>query len=328
LILTALTEVEYQVILIYASLEPLNSLSKLEIFKSRQDSFLKVIQTETTWDIVGLDITARSTPTLRTIVTDMKSVDKPHLNLFHSVDEHWRGGHVFHFMPQLADEAKMMLRNLIPFLRHEYSSKVDNYFTADAIQSAEGATWDPDLKRVVCQTDTNLDNLCDIEDDGLGLQEAVAFISSKEEAEKSRMLDANNLPRLDGQRPPVPVTAADAYYNETDSVSTLDTTYTSRGAFSIGRSIAPSVGNRSGLSDTFIPALTSDSQSVASAVTMESFTTLSSTVQSLQANQNQVEQTLQLILSRLPVPQTEGASNSSGNEGPVSSGSRPAGAEL
>ena len=127
-------------------------------------------------------------------------------------------------MPQLAEEAQMMLRNLIPFLRYKYSDKIDIFFKADALQSAEGATWDPELKRVVCQADSNLDKLCDIEDDGLGLQEAMDFISSKSAPEQSTPIEQLT-------RPVTQAAAADAYYNETDSVSTLDTPFTrARGA--------------------------------------------------------------------------------------------------
>ena len=121
----------------------------------------------------------------------------------------------------LADEAQMMLGKFIPFLHHKYSDKVYIFFKDDALQGAEGATWDPELKRVVFQADSNLDKLCDIKEDCLGLQDAMDFISSKTVPEKPTSTKVSQL-----AQPAIQAVATDAYCNDTDSASILYTAFT------------------------------------------------------------------------------------------------------
>jgi len=45
---------------------------------------------------------------------------------------HYRGDFTVLYMPHLAEEAEIMLNNLIPFLQHKYSNEVSLYFTKTA----------------------------------------------------------------------------------------------------------------------------------------------------------------------------------------------------
>ena len=58
-------------------------------------------------------------------------------------------------MPHLAEEAALMMSNLIPFLRYKYGDGVLHYFTAEAKAAASEDKWDPEQGRVISGIDTN-----------------------------------------------------------------------------------------------------------------------------------------------------------------------------
>ena len=94
----------------------------------RQAFFAKHVQRGYCSDFLFLDTKPSTTSelkTLRQMIAEIKSVQFPNLRLIHSVDATWKkqrylGEFVYLTMPHLADEAALMMDNLIPFLRHKY----------------------------------------------------------------------------------------------------------------------------------------------------------------------------------------------------------------
>ena len=115
--------------------------------------------------------------------------------MVHSVDETWdkilwKGDYTYLVMPQIEEEAKLMMNNLLPYLRHEYGDGVLAYFTSEIKELSKDDKWDPVQKRVICAVDTN----AEMEDDGdeLGFAEAVKFLEEKEVAQQARKANASS----------------------------------------------------------------------------------------------------------------------------------------
>ena len=122
---------------------------------------------------------------MREMISDIKPEKFPKLCLFHSIDPSWkqmrsRGDYTFLYMPHLAEEARIMMGNLIPYLCWKHTDAVLDYFLEESKADAHEGKWDPILKRVICATDNNMDD--DDEEDGIGLKEAELFL--KEEKAK------------------------------------------------------------------------------------------------------------------------------------------------
>ena len=85
----------------------------------------------------------------------------------------YRENFTFLFIPQLVQEAEIMMNNLIPFLKHKYGEEVLLYFTEEVKQEALEDRWDDINKRIICAIDECLEE--DLEDD-IGLVDAQSYL--------------------------------------------------------------------------------------------------------------------------------------------------------
>ena len=298
--------------------------TKLSIKKAiaRQGFFEKNVRKAYFSDITELDIkpTGSTLPSMRKMLTNIKSIQFPHLRMIHSVDEtwekiRWKGDYTYLVMPQLEEEADLMMNNLLPYLRHEYGDEVMDYFTSDAKEIAKDDKWDPISQRVICAVDRNAE--MDDEDDDLGFAEAVKFLNDKEEEKakdsknksntevperpstNTQALSNEEIQQAAAERINAMTNAAEAaYYKDDDSISTLG----SIGATTIGTRTTvqqqayqtqstPSVRL---ITDT-PPIAVSDNMSVTSSITMESFTNLQSKVNDQDAKLSRID----LVLAKI-----------------------------
>ena len=185
----------------------------------RQQSFLALVQSDTNSDILTLDTKEGDLDTLRVLICQLLSTKYPSLPLFLSVDKHFwsSAGYHFQFMPHMEEEATMMMHNLIPVLAYHHGDKVKKYFYPEAVAAAKEDYWDDKLKRVVCNSDLNMD--AEDEEDSIGLSMALEFT-------KQAAIDLNTPPPKATARPtPQASQLIDhAYYQDDDSISTLHTT--------------------------------------------------------------------------------------------------------
>ena len=269
--------------------------------------------------------TKKQLPSLRTMILDMRSYQQgmEHLPLFHSVDKAWapagKGdrGHCFLIMPHLQREAEMMMNNLLPYLKFKYNTNaVEKYFTKFCIDNSVGLEWDDGKKCIKSEIEENLRD--DTEDDAfIGLSLASKFVKENNITDDSKNSTAERPePKASAifqpkvvDTPVTQETAIAAYYKEDDnSLSTM--------GFSDTRTIIQSesvqkpastrrtLGNLEGTvvsttpstlsnkksttthsTPSTIPA--SDTQTVASSVTMETFFT---NFEKQQAKRDQLQQ--------------------------------------
>ena len=134
-----------------------------------------------TWDISGLDVRSKNYKTtlrhrLNAIMSKDSTEDEP-IRLFHSTDNSFReGGTTISFHPNQAEEAKVRIVSLVPYLI--YQSLVDfpevegtaekralltdtvyKYFGDDALARAEDATWNVEKQRADSQQENKLFDL-------------------------------------------------------------------------------------------------------------------------------------------------------------------------
>ena len=125
----------------FASLTNVKSQETKAVIKKaieRQSFFEEHVKKDYFSDILHLDVipSGSTLPTMRKMITDIRSIQFPHLKMVHSVDETWekilwKGDFTYLVMPQIEEEAKLMMDNLLPYLRHEYGEGVLDYFTSE-----------------------------------------------------------------------------------------------------------------------------------------------------------------------------------------------------
>ena len=130
----------------------LNTKTKLERLRARQQVWLKTYDKGFSWEITQLDHpVGKKLPTLRQTLLSIMSKPNPAFPLFHSIDRsnYREAGVCFQFLPELAEEARMTISNLVPMMNHAYGENVLKLFTTSAIERMEGCKWDPEKEMVI-----------------------------------------------------------------------------------------------------------------------------------------------------------------------------------
>ena len=150
-------------------------------------------------------------------------------------------------MPHLAEEARIMMGNLIPYLRHKYKDGVLDYFREEDKMDAKDDTWDDVHKRVICATDKHMD--IEEQEDGIGLNEATKFLEAEKAARKkyseSKPTQSDPKEKLAQQKEAAEKVNAmvnksgKAYYKDDDSLSTLGGTLGTKTAATSGMTDLP-----------------------------------------------------------------------------------------
>jgi hypothetical protein len=125
---------------------------KLGRLKDRQKTFETCVTTQMDEDVTQLDFRPDDLlPTLREMIMCLKSTEYPTRSLFLSVGHNtWKGLHFFQYYAYLEAEAQIAIFNLIPILKYKFpNSKVEQYFTDDAVLRNRHSVWDDETKQVV-----------------------------------------------------------------------------------------------------------------------------------------------------------------------------------
>ena len=200
-----------------------NTRVKMDRLRAKQANFNHGLIRVTTWELNSLDYVSKELGvSLRDLIMGIRSKDKPHLTLFHSVDDHWRGpshGHVLSFIPQLQDHARMMitggLLTYLSFHQPDYAEEIATYFTASAVERAKENRWDPLTYTFITADDERLDNLLaadadfDLSDDEETGKTDVTIIGHPSSTTLNARPNAGNLQ------------SRTLYGHEEDSISTL-----------------------------------------------------------------------------------------------------------
>ena len=143
--------VKMRYIPVFANLIGAHARGKMQQVAARQASFCAHMKGATSWEILSLDNEDKEKGlTLREVIMSLKSKQIPSLSVFHCIAPSWKadGSIRFYFIPQLADEAQMMIAGLLPILRYFYGDWVEKSFTVSAIERTSDCTWDPVLQQV------------------------------------------------------------------------------------------------------------------------------------------------------------------------------------
>jgi hypothetical protein len=202
---------------------------KMDRLRTKQATFNNGIIRVTIWELNSLDYVSKELGvSLRALIMGIKSKDKPHLTLFHSIDDHWKGpshGHVVTFIPQLEDHARMILTGLLTYLSFHHpnhAEEIATYFTASAVERAKETKWDPRNYNLITADDERLDNLLvadedfDFSDDDTNAKTDTAISGNNKATKQKARPDASNLQ------------SRTLYGHDEDSVSTLASTRTGR----------------------------------------------------------------------------------------------------
>ena len=130
----------------------LTTKAKLERLRARQQVWLHTYDKGFSWEITQLDHpVGKNLPSLRQVLLSIMSKTNPAFPLFHSIDRsnYKEAGVCFQFIPELANEARMTISNLVPMMKHAYGENVLKLFTTAAIERTEGCSWDPEKEMVI-----------------------------------------------------------------------------------------------------------------------------------------------------------------------------------
>ena len=255
---------------------------------NRQKSFLDIIQSDYNNDILSLDTVKGDLPSLRVLISQLKSTKYPSLPLFINVDKQfWNtSGYNFQYMPHMEEEATLMMHNLIPVLKFTHGDTIEDYFYPESVEAAKNDRWDDEKKRVVCDTDINMEEAEEADDIGL----SIALEFSKTAAEE-----------LATTPQPSPPNKPHAYYAADDSISTLRTKGDDKTSATLP-------------STRFTPRpsppssqLQDDGLSVTSGITMETF-------DKVQADMAETKACLKKIMTALDIRKVSNPPDSSHND--------------
>ena len=80
-------------------------------------------------------------------------------NLFHAVNKAWRGDKViFSFIPSHANEAKMIVDGLCPYLKSNHGDEVLDFFSPDACLAKDVWSWDEE-EMIINPISKDLENI-------------------------------------------------------------------------------------------------------------------------------------------------------------------------
>ena len=137
----------------------LNAKAKLERLRSRQQVWEKKYEKGFSWEITQLDhAIGKNLPTLRQALLALMSKTNPNFPIFHSVDRsnYRESGICFQFLPEMSEEARMTISNLVPLMKHKYGPAALTLFSPSAVERMEGCTWDPASETVIGQFDDEI----------------------------------------------------------------------------------------------------------------------------------------------------------------------------
>ena len=136
----------------------------------RQANFVNMLHGCPNDDICQLDWKANDLKekSLRDLIMEIQSNNKDTPGpLFHGVGQDWKGRMVFSFLANKSNEGSMIAEGIMPYLRHFYGNKVDQFFDPEAVVSKNEWHWNEKTKCIINPLSKELDALEDGDKDYL-----------------------------------------------------------------------------------------------------------------------------------------------------------------
>ena len=195
----------------------LPSKAKLERLRARQQVWINTYEKGFSWEISQLDHPiGNNLPTLRQALLKLKSSTDPNFPIFHSVDRstYRESGICFQFLPDLAEEARMTISNLVPLMKHMYGPSSLKLFSYSAVERMQGCQWDSSTGTVIGQFDDEIAYMD--EDDPMK-----AYLKPSSNPPHMEAAPSPSLPSTSPNLPPSGLTSSLMQEMDDDSVSTL-----------------------------------------------------------------------------------------------------------
>ena len=152
----------------------IQSLSKYEILRIRQDNWCRQYCAIMRDDVMGLDgKISRTGKTLREAIMSIPAQNGNKMNsLVFSIDKRWRlPGLNFTFHPDKAQEGAMMVKGLVPRLVHMFSEEqIRPFFTPEAFAAGITMEYDPATGNVKSAADFDLEDILAEDDEMASLK--------------------------------------------------------------------------------------------------------------------------------------------------------------
>ena len=139
----------------------INSIKKIANLRAKQTHFLAALENDSSDEILNLDIQHSTLKTsLREMIMEIQTWGETPSNLFHAVNQAWRGDKmIFSFIPSHANEAKMIVDGLIPYLKSKHGDEVLDFFSPDACLAKDDWSWDEEKKMIMNPMGKDLENI-------------------------------------------------------------------------------------------------------------------------------------------------------------------------
>ena len=139
----------------------INSIKKIANLRAKQTHFLAALENDSSDEILNLDIQHSTLKTsLREMIMEIQTWGETPSNLFHAVNQAWRGDKmIFSFIPSHANEAKMIVDGLIPYLKSKHDDEVLDFFSPDACLAKDDWSWDEEKKMIMNPMGKDLENI-------------------------------------------------------------------------------------------------------------------------------------------------------------------------
>ena len=140
-------------------------IAKHTRLRARQASFTSAIEGTISEDIQMLDY-EKEGMTLRDMIMSIQSRNSQTPGkLFHAVGRDWKGRFVFNYLKNKAEEARMIINGLIPYLKHKYGEEVNVFFDPEAVIEKENWQWDEEKGILINPLSKELDGIEEMDDD-------------------------------------------------------------------------------------------------------------------------------------------------------------------
>ena len=205
-----------------SSLASAKSIANFRMITLRQAQFCSKVLGAESWELQNIDvIDSQAKTTLRREVMRIKSISRPNLSVFLSVDKTFNDKSVtFSFIPEMEPEARMYIAALLPYLRHVSGKWVEKYFTPSAIERAEDMVWNEESREVWSPNDEAVQQV-------IHLDEEYQFNETSPQQGTTVVPPNQNPQGGPGQPPgqPTPSTRGNpgtqAFLRDTDSIGTF-----------------------------------------------------------------------------------------------------------
>ena len=131
---------------------------KIDKIHDRQKAFINSLRTSSKEDVTCINLAYAEDLTLRQMIMQIKSKKNPGIPLFHTLDLDWHAlEFVFQYTAIMAEEAEILIHNLLLYLEGNYSDVIiSDFFSTECVDRCMNMEYDME-KDIVIDKDAMLE---------------------------------------------------------------------------------------------------------------------------------------------------------------------------